>query len=190
MANILAQLGAYVIDADQLAREVVRAGSPALQEITTTFGPAVIREDGELDRQALGEIVFSSLEQRRRLEAIIHPRVRSLYLNKIQDIPAQAKLCVYAVPLFFETLKTNATPGEWSHISASITVYAPRAICIKRIMARDGLSEAAAAARYDAQIPGDEKIRLADYVINNSGDNANLSSQVFRIYQEIIDSSS
>lgn len=163
-AEFFEALGASVVDADILARKVVEPGSPALEEIAATFGPTVISPGGTLDRKALGQIVFSDSELRLRLEDILHPRIRERYLQELEKLSLTSPpptLVVYVVPLLFESRY------EYPEVNAIVVVSAPRETCVTRIMSRDQCSRELAEKKYDSQIPIEEKVRRADYVIPN-----------------------
>ncbi|MGH7686689.1 MAG: dephospho-CoA kinase [Candidatus Dormibacteria bacterium] len=163
VAAELARLGATVIDADALAREVVVPGQPGLTAIIERFGPDVLLQDGSLDRAHLGSIVFADEGARRDLERITHPRVRELMMRRIGEaIAADAELIVSEVPLLFETRSVDMYEGV-------LLVYAPSEVQLTRLMARDGVDEDSARQRLAAQIPIDEKRDRATWVIDNTG---------------------
>lgn len=170
-AAALRALGAPVIDADALAHAAVRRGTPALQEIVRQFGPGVLGPDGELDRRAMGSLVFADPGARARLEAIVHPAVREGVAAETARLAAGGHpLAFYDVPLLYER-------GLDREVDCVVVVRAPRALQRERLQARDGLSPAEAEARLDAQLPIDEKARRADVVVENSGDLASLRSR-------------
>ena len=183
-SRILQSLGAVVIDADQLAREVVAPKTEGLAQIRSTFGEKYITKDGNLDRRALGELVFSNKTELRKLEAILHPLIRKLFKAKLATILAstnpQPKLIVYDVPLFFESGLT------YEDLKAIIVVSAPREICLDRIVKRSGLTREAAALRFDSQIPLAQKEARADYVIRNDKGIAELRTQVSELYKRLL----
>ena len=163
VAAELARLGATVIDADALAREVVEPGQAALDEIAARFGVDVLGPDGRLDRGRLGSIVFADPEARRHLERITHPRVRDLMQQRIAAaLAADADLIVAEVPLLFETRSEALYEGV-------MLVYAPATVALERLMSRDGIDEQGARQRLAAQIPIDEKRARATWVIDNGG---------------------
>ena len=163
VARLLAEHGAAIIDADQLAREAVAPGSPALAQLVARFGQGVLTADGALDRPRHGALVFGDDEARRALNAIVHPEVARLAAQRIQDlIAAGAPLVVYDVPLLYENALEKVLPEV-------IVVDAPLDVRCARIAARDGLDSPAIAARIAAQLPLEEKVRRADHVIDNGG---------------------
>lgn len=174
VAAELARLGATVIDADALAREVVDPGTAALGEIASRFGREVIAADGRLDRARLGSIVFADPGARRDLDRITHPRVRDLLQQRIAAaLAADAHLIVAEVPLLFETRSEAYYEGV-------MVVYAPADVEMERLMTRDGIDEAAARQRLSAQIAIDDKRARATWVIDNSGSLAATREQVAR----------
>ena len=180
VAAELARHGATVIDADALAREVVEPGQAALDEIAARFGGDVISPDGRLDRASLGSIVFADPDARRDLERITHPRVRDLMQRRIAAaLAADADLIVAEVPLLFETQSEGLYEGV-------MVAYAPAAVQLERLMARDGLDEAAARQRLWAQLPIDEKRARATWVIDNSGSVEETREQVSRWWDALL----
>lgn len=174
VARLFRDLGAHLVDADQLAREVVAPGSPALDAIAAAFSPALIRADGALDRAALGAIVFSEPEARTKLEAILHPRIAALAEARLAEAPAGA-LPVYDVPLLFER-------GLQERYKPVVVVYASPAVQRARVAARDGLSAAEVEARIAAQADLADKAARADFVIQNDGPLEETARQVEEVY--------
>ena len=179
VAKILARLGAAIVDADALAREVVEPEQPAWREILEAFGPDVLRPDRTLDRQHLREIIFNDPTARKKLESIIHPRVRALAEQRIAQYgAARDAVVVYEVPLLFEG-KLN----EWLRpvllVACSVDVQK------RRLQQCDGLSAEAAENHIAAQMSLAEKRRLADYIIENDGDLADLERQVRAVLEKI-----
>jgi dephospho-CoA kinase len=163
VARLLAARGAVIVDADVLAREVVEPGSPALAEIAAGFGDSVLTPDGALDRAALGAVVFADPAERRRLEAITHPRIAALMGERIAaGLASEAPLVVADIPLLFEGDRVGLVEGV-------LLVDIPEEVQLRRLMLRDGIAEAAARARVAAQMPLAEKRRRATWVIDNSG---------------------
>jgi dephospho-CoA kinase len=163
VAGMLADKGAWVVDADQLARRAVEPGSLGIQEITGEFGPGVIAADGSLDRARLGELVFSDEDARRRLNSIVHPKVLELSQEQIRKADrAGARLVVYDVPLLFET-------GREGEFDAILLVAVDPVTQLGRLRQRSGLDESQARARIGSQMPLERKRELATWVIDNSG---------------------
>jgi dephospho-CoA kinase len=175
VANILAELGAFVIDTDELAREAVAPGSPALFEIARKW-PQVFR-NGELDRAALADVVFSDDASREKLNAIVHPRVRALAAER-EKAARPRQLLVHVVPLLFET-------GYGDTLDRSIVVVAKEENRIARVAERDGVDEARVRARMAAQIEPEKARSLADYVIENDEDLAHLQKRTREVYHAL-----
>ncbi|PPG41593.1 dephospho-CoA kinase [Rathayibacter sp. AY1B7] len=164
VARRLAEHGAVVVDADVLAREVVEPGEPALAAIAERFGPSVIRADGALDRPALGAIVFSDAAARADLNAITHPAV-TLRSQRLFAEAAEADpdaVVVYDVPLLAE----GRGAGEFDEV---VVVHAPQPLRIERLVALRALTEEEARARVSSQASDEERLALADVVIDSSG---------------------
>jgi dephospho-CoA kinase len=179
VAKILERLGAAVINADDLAREVVEPGKVAWQEIVDAFGTNVLQSDQTLDRQKLRTLIFSDREGRKKLEAIIHPRVRALAEEKIRERTlAGYSIIVYEVPLLFE-----GKLHEW--LRPVILVACDLETQRRRLQERDHLTQTEAQKHIDAQMSLAEKRRLADYVIDNNGSLEELEIQVKAVLEKI-----
>jgi len=179
VATILKRLGAAVINADDLSREVVQPGKDAWKEIVDTFGNGIIQEDKTLDRGKLRKIVFDDPVARRKLEAIIHPRVRALAEARIRELASAGRsVVVYEVPLLFE-----AQIHHW--VRPVILVACDAATQKKRLIERDQLTDLEAQKHIDAQMSLEEKRKLADYVIENNGSLEQLETQVGSVIDEI-----
>ena len=161
VANVFSGLGAGVIDTDRLAREVVAPGEPGLAAVREAFGSSVISNSGKLDRRALRKLVFANPEDRRRLEAILHPLIRGRTSEKLDQLDAPYALVV--VPLLFET-------GFEAFVDRVAVVDCPRDVQLERLRARDGIDNAEAEAMLSAQANRDTRLARADDVIDNSGD--------------------
>jgi len=176
---MLADLGASVIDADLLAREVVEPGMPALGAIVARFGEAVLDPSGRLDRKKLGAIVFGDEKARKDLNAIVHPEVAALAAQRMQEAEARGSpMCVYDVPLLYENGLDRMLPTV-------VVVDASPAVQRARIKARDGLSDAEIDQRIAAQMPLAEKVSRANYVIENDGDLEETRRQVESLFREL-----
>jgi len=155
--------GLPVIDADQLAREVVEPGTEGLREIVDTFGDSVLALDGSLDRKALAAKVFENDEARAKLNAITHPRIHMLTGQRIAALgEAGEPLVCYDAALLVES-------GAIEMMRPAVIVAIPRELQIERTMARDECTRAEVEARIDSQMPIEEKIQAADFLIDNSG---------------------
>ncbi len=171
-----ASLRVPVIDADQLARDAVAPGSRALEEVATRFGAAIIRPDGSLDRASLGRIVFNDRAARADLEAIVHPEVYRRISEWLATLPPRTRVAIADIPLLFET-------GHTHDFDRVVVVACDPREQLRRIIARDGLSERDARARLDSQWPIEEKEARADYVIKTDGTVADTDSQVRTVYE-------
>lgn len=176
VANIFQQLGALVIDTDELAREAVAPNSEGLKAIAAQW-PQVVR-GGALDRAAMAEIVFNDRQARERLNAIVHPIVRALAVKQ-EERAAPGQLIVHVVPLLFET-------GYAGMVDRSVLVTAPLEERIRRVVARDGTDEAHVRARIAAQIDPDSARSRADYVIENDGNRERLRQRVYDVYEALV----
>ena len=179
VARILKRLGAAIVDADALAREVVEPGNDAWKDIVEAFGAEVLQPDQTLDRQKLRATIFNNSAARKKLEAIIHPRVRALAEERIhQHAAAGYELVVYEVPLLFE-----GNLHEW--LRPVVLVACDIEVQKRRLQERDGLSVEAAKKHIDAQMSLSEKRRLSDYVIENNGSLEDLERQVQAVLNKL-----
>jgi len=182
VAGLLGTLGAALVSSDAIVHELQRPGREGLAAIVETFGEEMLDGQGELDRARLGEKVFNDSEARARLNAIIHPLVgRETTRQLAAHDAAGAALIVLDIPLLFETRR----PGSSSAypLDRVAVVYAPRAVQLERVMARDGLSQSEAVARIESQMSIEEKRRLADVVIDNSASWEHTDRQVRELYE-------
>lgn len=179
VTRMLRELGAEVLDADVLAREVVEPGTPGLAAIAERF-PGVVGADGRLDRARLGARVFGNDAERAALNAITHPLVREAFVEKVQALEARGvERVIYDVPLLVE-----AGMHEW--MEGVALVWVPRDLQKARLMARDGLDATAAEARLAAQLPLDDKRAHATWVIDNSGDLSSTREQVESVWRAML----
>ena len=155
--------GLPVIDADLLAREVVAIGSDGLADVVKTFGDAILAADGSLDRKALAAEVFENDDARRQLNAITHPRIQMLTAQRIGELDAAGEpLVCYDAALLVES-------GAIEMMRPAVIVAVPRELQIERTVTRDGCTRAEVEARIDSQMPIEEKVKVADYLVDNSG---------------------
>ncbi|MBS1149028.1 MAG: dephospho-CoA kinase [Myxococcaceae bacterium] len=162
VARMLVERGAALLDADQIAREVVTRGQSALAEIAARF-PGVILPDGSLDRQALGERIFSNPAERQALNAITHPRIQAEVIARTLALTGQGvPVVIYDAALLIENKLHEALEGV-------ILVTAPPGVQRQRLIARDGLTVEQAEARIASQLPQEEKLKFATWVIDNGG---------------------
>jgi dephospho-CoA kinase len=182
---ILAECGARVIDADAIVREVVAPGTGATEEIRREFGDEYLLPDGRIDRKRMAQTVFSSPQARRKLNAIVHPRVIERMNKEIERLesalPNEPKIIVLDVPLLFEAGLADAVERI-----AVVTVCESERF--RRVRLRDGLGERETVDRLAAQWPQRRKASLADFVVDNSGSADATRSQVLRMYEQWLSS--
>ncbi|HYZ55828.1 MAG TPA: dephospho-CoA kinase [Streptosporangiaceae bacterium] len=177
----LAAHGAALVDADVAAREVVEPGTPGLGEIVAAFGPAVLRPDGSLDRERLGQIVFADSGLRAKLNAIVHPLVHERMRQKEQEGIRSAGSCavvVHDVPLLAEN-------GLAAGFDVVVVVDAPETVQIERLVASRGMSPEHARERMAAQASREERLAVADIVIDNSGSLDDLDRRVSEVWDQL-----
>lgn len=178
VSAIFRRLGAYIIDADEIARNVVRKGTPPWKELTDLFGDEVLNPDGSIDRAKLGEIVFGDESKKKRLEDIIHPEVFKKIERLREEIKKEDKeaIIICDVPLLIES-------GYHRKVEKIILVYAGEKEQLSRL--KDRLSLEEALKRIKSQMPLDEKKRYADYIIDNTGPIEETEAQCSKIYEEL-----
>jgi dephospho-CoA kinase len=178
VAQLMAARGIPVVDADALAREVVAPGGPAYRDVATIW-PEAIAADGAVDRKRLGAIVFADPAARARLEAITHPRIAAAADARLAALAGEGhRLALYEATLLVES-------GRWRAFDGLIVVTASTETQIARAMARDGLSRSEAEARVRAQLPTEEKVRVATHVIDNDGTRTATEAQVEALLAKI-----
>ncbi len=175
VAHMLARRGAIIVDADQVARQIVEPGQPALAEIAAEFGPGVIRDDGALDRAALAELAFADPARLARLNEITHPRIAER-TRQLLDAAPPGSVVVYDMPLLIE----NGLTAGWDLI---VVVDAPDEVRVQRLTEYRGLPEADVRARMAAQASREERNAAADVVLDNAGDRAALKLQVEALWE-------
>jgi dephospho-CoA kinase len=173
----LAAQGAVVIDADAIAREVVEPGTDGLAEVVEAFGPEVLRPDGGLDRPRLGEVVFADPERRGRLNAIIHPRVAAR-MAELEREAGPGAIVVHDVPLIAEGGRADA-------YDLVVVVDAPARVQVERLVRSRGMTREQAKARMAAQASREQRLAIADIVIDNSGSLAELDRQAGDLWAEL-----
>jgi dephospho-CoA kinase len=178
VAQMFKRCGAVIIDADQLARDVVRRGKPAWREIAKVFGERVLNQNGSINRHALGTIVFHNRQKLRQLERIIHPRVAREQQRLVRGIATRAPhaVVVYEVPLLFES-------GAHQRVDTIIVVTADRETQIARLKHRDGMTRTEALRRIRNQMPLAQKVRGADVVLDGTRDKTLVKKDVRRLMQ-------
>ncbi len=177
VSDLFAELGVPVIDADVAARAVVAPGSAGLQQLVELFGSAIVQENGELNRRLLRERIFADNHARARVNALLHPLIR----HHMQQTAAtfQTPYCLYVIPLLLET-------GQADEYDRVVVVHADRATRIARLCQRDQINVAAAEAILAAQSSDEQRLAIADHVIDNDGDRAHVQSQVLQLHQQFL----
>ena len=180
VATLLKELGAKIIDADLLSRELVEKGRPAWQEIVDAFGPAVIKADGSLDRKALGEIIFAADEKRELLNSILHPKIVEEERRRIGLIEKEAphSIIVVNAALLIES-------GNYKSMDTVIVVSADEDLVLKRLALRDGLSSDECRLRINAQSSISEKLKCSDLVVENNATMKELKEKVVKLYGKL-----
>ena len=181
VAKCLEKWGAAVVDADVLARVAVEPGTPGLAALADLFGTEILQENGTLDRERLAAIIFTDRNKRKAVEAVLHPLIRKMWLEKLELLSRNPMLdlIVYVVPLFFES------GLKYPEIRKVLLVTAPEELRVSRIVERDEISPEAARARIRAQLPDDEKKKRSDYIIPNEGTLSELEARVRLLFSEI-----
>lgn len=180
VARVLRGFGIPVIDADQLARDVVAAGSDGLAAIVAEFGPDVLTAEGQLDRERMGQRVFADPDARKKLQAITHPRIGQLSAQRIAEArTGSAPYVVYEAPLLVEV-------GAHQGLDALIVVAAGEHTQVARASARDGLAADEVRQRIAAQLPLARKVEVADYVIANDGTLQELERATHEVHAKIL----
>lgn len=178
VARLLAAHGAVVIDSDVLAREVVARGTEGLAEVVSVFGPRVLTPSGDLDRPALGRLVFADQAARVRLEAIVHPRVRRR-AAEIESAAAPDAVVVHDVPLLVET-------GQPDRFDEVVVVDVPEEVQVERMARLRGMAEEDARARIAAQASRTERLAAATVVVDNAGSLDELRSRVDEVWDGLV----
>lgn len=177
VANLFAALGVPIIDTDLLAREVVEPGSPLLREITAHFGMQLLAPDGGLNRQELRARIFADPVERKWLEALLHPAIRKLTDERCDA--AAGPYVIVAIPLLVET-------GSAARFDRVLVVDCEPELQLARLTARDGTTREEALAMLAAQAPREARLAVADDVIRNDGDIANLRDQVEKLHRQYV----
>lgn len=181
VSSVFKELGAIILDADVIARLVVLSHQPAWEDIVEYFGPEVVNEDGSLDRAKIGEIVYNHPDSLKELNRFTHPRIMQYYKDELRRIKLEQPdaIVILEVPLLYETNMDKLCQQV-------VVVYVDRKTQIKRLMKRDNMSYADAVRRVDAQMPMEEKVRRADFVIDNRGTIVETKEKATRYYNEIL----
>jgi dephospho-CoA kinase len=180
VAKKLVELGATLIDADEVAREVLSPGEAAFNDVVKVFGNGILTSDGEVNRKKLGAIIFSDAEKRAELNRLTHPRIRERMMARVEELRKGAKtaLVVLDIPLLIES-------GLADTVDCVIVVFADVEQQLRRLMKRDNITEAAAKARLKSQMPLKEKLKAADYIIDNSGTTSETLKETEKILAKI-----
>ncbi|MDH5734737.1 MAG: dephospho-CoA kinase [Gammaproteobacteria bacterium] len=177
VAELFRKRNIPIIDTDILARELVRPGQPALNEIIQTFGDTVIHKNGELDRQTLARLTFQNESARKKLEAILHPKIRQLMTEQINSVSAPYVIAV--IPLLIEAGQTDLV----NHI---LLVDCPEEIQIHRVKQRDNRDEQQIREILNAQASRQTKIAMADDIIENQGELSDLDAKIEKLHQKYL----
>ncbi len=176
VVDILRKLGVRVVETDRLAREVVAKGGQALEEIREEFGSAVLNNNGELNRERMGEIIFQDQKAREMLNEITHPRIKKMLISRLKAWAEKGcKVAVVEVPLLFEVGMENFFDEVW-------VVRTSRRLQLERLQERDSLTEKGAEARLNSQWPQREKVVRADRIIDNTGSFGELRTKVEQVW--------
>ncbi|CAN5343058.1 dephospho-CoA kinase [soil metagenome] len=184
VADRFGALGAGLVDSDVLAHELTRPDGAALPAIVATFGESMLAPDGSLDRTAMRELAFTDATARSRLEAILHPMIRTASMTRAQSLAASCPYVMFVIPLLAESLR-GAAPGSRAH-DRILVVDCDPAVQIARVMARSALAESQVRAIMAAQAGRAERLAIADDVIDNSTDIGALEGPVRRLHDRYI----
>jgi dephospho-CoA kinase len=180
VSAVLAELGGHVVDADTTAREVVAVGSAGLEKVVETFGASVLQADGTLDRVRLGAIIFADEEQRQLLNSILHP-----FIIAAQDEQLRAWEALDPEGIGIVDAALMIESGGYRRFDKLIVVHCRPEVQLARLMARNNLTEDEARQRISAQMPQEEKMRHADFLIDNSGDMAETRKRTEEVFQAL-----
>jgi dephospho-CoA kinase len=178
-ARYFEEMGAVVVSADQLAREVVAPGSAPLRKLAVRFGERILRPDGSLDRQMLGDLVFHDQAARRFLNEITHREVARLARQRLSELRKKnIPLIIYESPLLFEA-------GAEDRVDAVLVIRAPRAKQLQRLLRRPAMTRARAEAMIDSHLTQEEKAARADYVIDSDGTRTELKEKIRALFKRL-----
>ena len=177
VSALLSELGAVVIDADALAREVVEPGTSGLERLVAQFGTGLLTPEGVLDRPAMGALVFADADARKRLEAIVHPLVFERIVALETEAPEGA-IVVHDIPLLAES-------GRAETFGAVVVVHAPEQLQVERMVRDRGWTEEEARARIAAQAAAEDRLAIASYVIDNTGTREDLRERVTEVFESL-----
>lgn len=177
VAVFLYELGAGIVDTDVIAREIVRPGSPVLDEIKKEWGEKMTLADGTLDRKAMGDVIFNSEKDREKLNSIMHPAIRRVMLEKVSR--CKRKIVTVVIPLLYEAKVPQPHDEAW-------VVYCDEEQQLERLMERDDLTREQARARINSQMPIDEKVKKADVVIRNTGSIDSAHEETVKAWNDLL----
>ncbi len=180
VSRVLKEEGAYIIDVDQIARELVRPHTPAWKKLVRAFGTNILREDGFIHRKKLADKVFANLRQRKLLNQILHPRIRKEMERRVREIGQKdpEAIVVIDAPLLVEL-------GEHRQMDKVIVVTSTQTQQIERLKKRDGISPEEALRIFSSQMPVEDKVKLADFVIRNDGSFQETKKKTREVFKEI-----
>jgi dephospho-CoA kinase len=178
---VFAELGAHIIDADVVAHELLAPGTATYRKVVDAFGPEIVGDDGTIDRRRLGGIVFHDTDKRLLLNSLVHPDVRAEVLRRVVEIDGDGRngILIVDAALMVES-------GSYKMYDKLIVVHCAPDLQIARIVARDNLSITEARARMAAQLPAEEKIKVADYTVDTSGTFRQTREQIEAIYRDLV----
>jgi dephospho-CoA kinase len=177
VADLFARFGVPVIDTDVIARQVVEPGQPALAQVVSAFGPGILDADGRLDRRRMRERIFADSAAKRKLEAILHPAIRAEMARQSQA--AGGPYQVLVIPLFAEG-------GRRDHVDRVLLVDVPEELQVQRLMLRDGVTREQAQASLDAQATRAQRLAMADDIVRNTGQVAELEERVAELHEKYV----
>jgi dephospho-CoA kinase len=178
---VFAELGAHIIDADVVAHELLAPQTATYRKVVDAFGPEIVNDDGTINRRRLGGIVFHDTDKRLLLNSLVHPDVRAEVLRRVVEIDGDGRdgILIVDAALMVES-------GSYKMYDKLIVVHCAPALQIARIVARDNLSIAEARARMAAQLPAEEKLKVADYAVDTSGTFRQTREQIEAIYRSLV----
>jgi dephospho-CoA kinase len=180
VSRVLKEEGAYIIDADQIARELVQPQTPAWKKLVKAFGPEILQEDGLIHRKKLADKVFANLQDRKLLNRILHPRIRKEMERRVRGIGQKdpEAIVVIDAPLLVEL-------GEHCQMDKLIVVASTQTQQIERLKKRDGISPEEALRIFSSQMPIEDKVKLADFVIRNDGSFRETKKKAREVFEEL-----
>jgi dephospho-CoA kinase len=181
VADLLVERGAVLIDADQVARDVVAPGGPAYQPLLDRFGPEILAADATIDRKALAAVAFASEESRLALNAITHPAIGITMIGARDALEDTDHVVVLAIPLL------TAAHRDTVKLHEVVVVDCPTDVALERLLSQRGFDRADAEARIRSQISREERIKEADYVLDNSGDRVALGVEVAKLWDWLLE---